>query len=232
MKSSTKYLGVSWDAEKQRWRCLFEYQGERIRLGRFRTEIDAAKAFDAKAKELGLPHLNFPDGENVNPMLETKKTRVDNIDCKCGGRYQKRSLRAHERTKKHQDYIKSRSAPITRYDFPVIPEPCFLFRLDDIHEALHWNCNEDQDVVGLYSDYPISPYIFRMVWSQIKANEENYQDEIDEDSRYARVEDEEYQDETDEQYVRMLQSIQEDEGEPEMEDEYQEEQEYQHLMDS
>lgn len=55
----SQYLGVTWDQGKQRWRARVR----QVFIGRYRTEIEAAKARDAKAKEMfgDFVRLNFPD---------------------------------------------------------------------------------------------------------------------------------------------------------------------------
>lgn len=50
--TSSQYKGVSWCNEYKNWRSMMDFQGKRINLGRFKSEIEAAKAYDAKAKEL------------------------------------------------------------------------------------------------------------------------------------------------------------------------------------
>ena len=57
----SKYKGVSWN--RGRWHAEIKRQGKTVNLGRFDTEIDAAKAYDAKAKEIQgeFAYLNFKD---------------------------------------------------------------------------------------------------------------------------------------------------------------------------
>jgi hypothetical protein len=63
--SSSKYIGVSFDKNRNKWVAQIAYQGKHKFLGRFNNEIDAAKARDAGTlkyfKEYG--NLNFPQSE-------------------------------------------------------------------------------------------------------------------------------------------------------------------------
>lgn len=58
-KSSSKYLGVSWDKGAKKWKASILIQGKKKNLGRFKEEDDAARAFDTAAR------LHF--GEYANP---------------------------------------------------------------------------------------------------------------------------------------------------------------------
>lgn len=49
--SSSKYLGVSYDKEKQKWFACIQLNGKTKYLGRFNEEEMAAKAYDEAAKE-------------------------------------------------------------------------------------------------------------------------------------------------------------------------------------
>ena len=49
---TSEYKGVSWDREKLKWLAGIKHQYERIYIGVFKNEIDAAKAYNKKAKEL------------------------------------------------------------------------------------------------------------------------------------------------------------------------------------
>lgn len=51
-KTSSKYKGVCWDKSKNKWVATMTHDKKSIYLGRFNNEIDAAKAYDAKAKEI------------------------------------------------------------------------------------------------------------------------------------------------------------------------------------
>jgi len=61
--SSSQYKGVSWHKEKKKFRAAIFYNGKNIHLGYFKDEVEAAKAYDKKAKELfgEFAYLNFPE---------------------------------------------------------------------------------------------------------------------------------------------------------------------------
>lgn len=48
----SKYKGVFWHKRDKKWQCQIKHNGEHIYLGSFVDEIDAAKAYDRKAREL------------------------------------------------------------------------------------------------------------------------------------------------------------------------------------
>lgn len=49
-RTSSQYKGVYW--HKYRWRAVIKKEGRIIVIGHFDSELEAAKAYDAKAKEL------------------------------------------------------------------------------------------------------------------------------------------------------------------------------------
>jgi hypothetical protein len=49
---TSKYKGVSWAKIHSRWLAKIGYKGRKIFIGLFDDEVSAAKAYDAKAKEL------------------------------------------------------------------------------------------------------------------------------------------------------------------------------------
>lgn len=51
-KSKSIYKGVSWHGASGKWRAVTKIHGKYIHLGLFVNEIDAAKAYNAKALEL------------------------------------------------------------------------------------------------------------------------------------------------------------------------------------
>ena len=60
--TSSKYKGVSWNKEKQKWTAHIGIDGKLRHLGYFRSEIKAAKAYDKVAIEAF--------GEFVNPNFD------------------------------------------------------------------------------------------------------------------------------------------------------------------
>lgn len=50
--ASSQYRGVNWDKKNKKWEAEIRQNKVRYRLGRFDLEIDAAKAYNCKAKEL------------------------------------------------------------------------------------------------------------------------------------------------------------------------------------
>lgn len=68
--SSSKFKGVSWSKEHKRWRAYARPSHKYIHLGEFGDEVDAAKAYDAKAKELygEFACLNFPPNEKAEEV--------------------------------------------------------------------------------------------------------------------------------------------------------------------
>lgn len=50
--STSQYLGVCWDSRAQKWRADIKKNRQRTWLGYFADEIEAAKAYDAKAREI------------------------------------------------------------------------------------------------------------------------------------------------------------------------------------
>ena len=49
------FRGVHWCSSKQRWRAEIEVRGVAHKLGRYATEGEAARAYDAACIRLGVP---------------------------------------------------------------------------------------------------------------------------------------------------------------------------------
>lgn len=49
---SSQYKGASWDTKTKKWRAQIQLNENTFRLGSYETEIEAAKAYNRKAKEL------------------------------------------------------------------------------------------------------------------------------------------------------------------------------------
>jgi len=62
-KTRSKYKGLEWDKIQKKWKARIQLNNQRIYLGSFASEIDAAKAYDNTAKKYHreFASLNFPD---------------------------------------------------------------------------------------------------------------------------------------------------------------------------
>jgi len=60
-KHSSKYKGVYWNKKEKKFKAYIGLNGKAIHLGYFKTEIEGAKAYDRKAKEIygEFAYLNF-----------------------------------------------------------------------------------------------------------------------------------------------------------------------------
>ena len=60
---TSKYKGVHWYKAGNRWQGHIRHNYKKIHLGYYTDEIEAARAYDEKAKELfgKFAHLNFPE---------------------------------------------------------------------------------------------------------------------------------------------------------------------------
>ena len=59
--SKSKYKGVSWHKGGKKWQSAIKHNRKSYHIGTFGNEIDAAKAYDSKAKEVfgEFAYLNF-----------------------------------------------------------------------------------------------------------------------------------------------------------------------------
>ena len=63
LNCTSQFKGVYWDKCRNLFAARLKHKGKRYFIGRFKNEIDAAKAYDKKARELfgEFAYLNFPD---------------------------------------------------------------------------------------------------------------------------------------------------------------------------
>jgi hypothetical protein len=52
IKKSSKFKGVNWSKEKEKWRARLKFNQKEIHLGYFINEIEAAKAYNVRATAL------------------------------------------------------------------------------------------------------------------------------------------------------------------------------------
>lgn len=72
--TSSKYKGVAKIPGRDSWQCRIFVDGKRVYIGYFTSEIEAARAYDAKAVELygEYAKLNFPKSCTKTDAEETK----------------------------------------------------------------------------------------------------------------------------------------------------------------
>jgi len=68
VKFSSQFKGVHFRDEQNKWRASIRYNGKLYHLGQFKSERDAAMAYDKKAKEFfgEFAYINFPEVINQN----------------------------------------------------------------------------------------------------------------------------------------------------------------------
>lgn len=62
-QNTSGYKGVTWHDLRKKWAARLKYNYQDIHIGLYNTPIEAARAYDAKAKELfgEFASLNFPE---------------------------------------------------------------------------------------------------------------------------------------------------------------------------
>jgi hypothetical protein len=62
--STSEFKGVSWDKARAAWKANINVHGRQEHLGRYSSEVEAARAYDLRAHEAFGPFafLNFPEG--------------------------------------------------------------------------------------------------------------------------------------------------------------------------
>jgi len=68
-QGTSTYKGVNWHRQHQKWQAQIAKDKKNYHLGYFTSELEAAKAYDAKAKEFfgEFAHLNFPNPIGSKP---------------------------------------------------------------------------------------------------------------------------------------------------------------------
>jgi hypothetical protein len=61
-RQTSRFKGVWWNVKKKHWRCGIKLHGRSQHIGCFSSDVDAAHAYDAKARELfgEFAAVNFP----------------------------------------------------------------------------------------------------------------------------------------------------------------------------
>jgi hypothetical protein len=78
-KTTSQYIGIYSEKRTGRWTVKIRVNGERLWLGRFESEIEAAKAYDAAAKKYHgeFARLNFPVSTDRHGLLrDTDRHRL------------------------------------------------------------------------------------------------------------------------------------------------------------
>ena len=85
-KTSSQYRGINWQKRIGKWDVWIQLNGKSIFLGSFSNEIEAAKAYDKKAKELfgEFAHLNATGSCSTAESLSLRKSQECKMKHKLG----------------------------------------------------------------------------------------------------------------------------------------------------
>jgi len=72
---SSKYKGVSWNRGSNNWKVQINKNGKNTYIGVYKTEIEAAMAYDTQAAVVhgGFAVLNFPNNQEVSNLSPKQK---------------------------------------------------------------------------------------------------------------------------------------------------------------
>lgn len=73
----SRFKGVSWNKQAGKWQVAIRANGQRIYLGIYEDELEAASVYNEAAKKYfgEFAYLNVLDESNKNEQISTKKTR-------------------------------------------------------------------------------------------------------------------------------------------------------------
>ena len=77
--ATSRFRGVCWHKQKQRWQARIKVNGKTLYLGKFRDETEAALAYDTAARESfgAFANCNFPEGTTVSGTIASIEAAAD-----------------------------------------------------------------------------------------------------------------------------------------------------------
>jgi hypothetical protein len=78
-KTSSRFRGVYFDKRRVQWQGYIRYNGKRMYLGCFKSEIEAGKAYDRAAREYHkeFARLNFPESADRRRRTENGRRKTE-----------------------------------------------------------------------------------------------------------------------------------------------------------